>query len=98
MVVESGNWGYLWSRSPNHYRKLAISLSSWSFLDPVSLLKVYQPISKTTKRLCIATKPFPPQVLANQIDNAGEGAEAVILLNMELQVFFVHAKSMPWAS
>lgn len=54
------------------------------FLDPIFLLKVHQPISQTTKRLGVALLPFIPQVLANQIEHGGEGAEAVVLLNMEL--------------
>src|SRR5216683_4300196 len=68
------------------------------FLDPVSLLKVHQPISQTTKRLCIATVPFFSQILADQIEHGGEGTEVVVFLNMELQACFVHARSMARAS
>ena len=67
-------------------------------LDPVSLLKVHQPISQTTKRLCIAAVPFLAQILAHQIEYRGEGTEEVIFLNMELQASFGHAQSMPRAS
>ncbi len=53
-------------------------------LDPVSLLKVHQLISHTTQHLRIATVPFSLQILAYQIEHCGEGAEALVLLNMEL--------------
>jgi hypothetical protein len=64
------------------------------FLDPVSSLKVHQPISQTTEYLRIATMPFSSQILADQIDHGGEGAKAIVLLNMELQTVFVHIHSM----
>ena len=54
------------------------------FLHPVSLLKVHQPISQTTKRLRVATLPFPSQVLADQVEHGGESAEVVVFLDMEL--------------
>jgi len=44
----------------------------------------------------MAAVPFFSQVLADQIENGGEGAEAVTLLNMKLQALFDHAQSMPW--
>ena len=53
-------------------------------LDPVSLLKVHQPISQTTKCLCIATMPFFSQILADQIKHGGESTEVVVFFNMEL--------------
>jgi len=53
------------------------------FLDPVSLLKIHEPIPQTTKRLRIATKPFLSQVLTDQIQHGGEGTEVVVCLDME---------------
>ena len=60
------------------------------FLDPVSLLKIDQPISQTTKRLRIATKPFLSQVLTDQIQHGGEGTEVVVFLDIELYARFGH--------
>lgn len=54
------------------------------FLNPVSMLKVHQPISQTTKCLCIATVPFFLQILADQIEHGGESTEVVVFFNMEL--------------
>ena len=45
--------------------------------DPVGALQVYQVVSQTPKNFCVALLPFLPQVLADQIENGGEGAEAV---------------------
>jgi hypothetical protein len=58
------------------------------------VLKVHQLISQTTKRLCIPTVPFFSQILADQIEHGGEGAETVVFLNMKLQACFVHTRSM----
>jgi len=61
----------------------------------VAALKIHQIVAETAKYLRVALVPFPPQVLANQIEYGGDSAEIVVFLNMELQAFFVHAQSMP---
>ena len=38
----------------------------------------------------VAKAPFSPQVLTNQIEHGGEGAEEVVFLDLELQAFFAH--------
>ncbi len=53
------------------------------FLDPVPLLQVHQPISLTTKRVCIEPEPFLAQILADQIEHRGEGAKIVVSPDME---------------
>src|SRR5216684_2576004 len=57
------------------------------FLDPVSTLKVHQPISHAQKSLCVVTVPFPSQVLA---EHGGERAKVVIYRNMKFDPFLVH--------
>jgi hypothetical protein len=52
--------------------------------DPVGALQVYQVVSQTPKSFCVALLPFLPQILAYQIEHCGEGAKAVVLLNVEL--------------
>jgi hypothetical protein len=59
------------------------------FLYPVSLLKLHQAISLTIQHLRIVTVPFSSQILANQIEHGGEGAEEVVLLDVELKAYFV---------
>lgn len=41
--------------------------------------------------------PAPGEVLIDQIQDGGEGAELVLLLDMKLEALFVHARSMPQA-
>jgi hypothetical protein len=66
------------------YGRTVILLVSLDFLDPVSLLKVHQPISQTLENFCVSILPFLLRVLANQVEHCGKCAEAVVLLNMEL--------------
>jgi hypothetical protein len=80
------------------YGSPRISLFGLDLLDPISLLEVHQPVSQAQEPLCIAVVPLFPQVLANQIKHGGEGAEVVVLLDMELEARFVHGGSMPQAS
>ena len=54
------------------------------FLDPVSSLQMHQPVSQSQESFSIAGFPLFPQVLANQIEHGGEGAEEVVLLDVEL--------------
>jgi len=58
-------------------------------LDPVSVMKVHQLISQTTKRLCIVTVPFFSQILADQIEHGGEGAETVVFLRASNKTFLL---------
>jgi hypothetical protein len=69
----------------------------FDFLDPVSLLEVHQPVSLAKESFCVAMVPFPSQVLADEIEHGGEGAEVVVCLDMELQACLIHAPSMAQA-
>jgi hypothetical protein len=60
------------------------------FLDPVFPLEMHQRVSQTQETFSVAELPFFPQVLADQIEHGGEGAEIVVFLDMELQAYFVH--------
>jgi len=44
----------------------------------------HQTVAQTAKCLCVAGMPFLPQVLADQVEHCGKGAEVVVLVNMEL--------------
>ncbi len=52
-------------------------------------MKVHQLISQTTKRLCIVTVPFFSQILADQIEHGGEGAETVVFLRASNKTFLL---------
>ena len=54
------------------------------FLDPVSTLEVHQPVSLPQESLCGAGVSFLPQILADEIEHGGEGAEVVVFLDMKL--------------
>jgi hypothetical protein len=64
----------------------------------VAVLQIQQVIAQTAKLLRIAVVPLLPQVLADQIKHGGEGAEVVVILDMELDACFVHSRSMAQAS
>lgn len=52
--------------------------------DPVGALQVHQVVAQTQERFCVAGVTFLPQVLADQVEYGGEGAEEVVFLDMEL--------------
>jgi len=46
--------------------------------DPVGVLEVYEVVAQTAKRGCVAKLPFLAQVLADQIEHGGGGAEEIV--------------------
>jgi hypothetical protein len=54
----------------------------------ITVLQVRQVVPQAPKRLGAAAVPLLPQVLANQIQHGGEGAEIVVCLDMELEAGF----------
>ena len=57
-------------------------------------LEVHQIIAQTGKGARMGLVAAAIQVLADQIKHGGEGAEVIVLLDMELQACFVHGGSM----
>jgi hypothetical protein len=80
-----------------HNRELSIRLEAPiseplilpDLFDPVGALQVHQIVAQSAKCVCVATVTFLLQVLADQIEHGGEGAEVVLLFDMELQACFV---------
>ena len=56
----------------------------------MGVLEVYQVIPQTLENFCVSILPILLQVLADQIDHGGEGAEVVVFLDMELYARFGH--------
>jgi len=69
-------------KGPKFFR--GILLFGSDFLDPVAGLEVHQAVSLTQESFCVSGVTFLPQVLADQIQHRGEGAEVVVFLDMEL--------------
>jgi len=65
-------------------------VSSSKLFDTVGVLQVYQVVSQTLENFCVSILPILLQVLADQIDHGGEGAEIVVFLNVELYARFGH--------
>jgi hypothetical protein len=58
----------------------------------VGALQVYQIIPQTVENCCVSIMSILLEVLADQIDHGGEGAEIVVVLNMELYARFGHSR------
>jgi hypothetical protein len=66
----------------------------FKLLDPISPLKIHQPVSQTQEDFSVAGAPLFLQALANQIEQGSKRAEAVFVLDVELQARLVHEYSV----
>jgi hypothetical protein len=62
----------------------------FELLDSVSPLKIQQPVPQAQEDFSVAGAPLLLEALANQIEHGSKRAEAVFVLDVELQARLVH--------